>query len=259
MSEWQKNNKEEKEIDLWRFVEVLLKRIWIILLAVCIFGAGGFIYTKLTVKPMYRTQFTAYIKNRINNETPTTSTSTNTGDLNASIGLMYLYDEVISSRSVLTEAAEDVGLDYGYGTLKGMISTELPEKAALLTVTVTADDPDVAVDLANAIAKRAIERGKAIEDKSSMEMVDYPEDVSRIFPIAKNTMLAAVIGGILTYALFIVMDLVNDRVKDSEDLENRYNVVVVGRIPDMAQSGRSYKYKYTYRRYHYGKGYGDSK
>ena len=56
-------------------------------------------------------------------------------------------------------------------------------------------------------------------------------------------------------------DLVNDRVMDSEDLEKRYSVVVVGRIPDMATNHREYryKYKYSYRRYSYGKGYGESK
>lgn len=264
MSDWKKNTKDETEIDLWRFVEVFLKRFWIILLTVCVFAASGFVYTKLQVKPLYRTQFTAYVKNRIPMDMPTTDTgtgTTNTSDLNASIGLMYLYNEIISSRTVLTEAAKDVGLDYGYGTLKGMVSTELPEKAALIKVYVTAVDPKVAMNLANAIARRAAERGKIIEDNSSMEVVDYPVATTRLYSISRNVLIAAVMGGILSYVFFVILDLVNDRVTDAEDLENRYNVVVVGRIPDMAHFGRAYryKYKYSYRRYHYGKGYGEQK
>ena len=64
MSEWKKNKKEEREIDLWRFVEVFLKRAWAIALAVIIFGMCGFAYTKLLVTPMYKSQFLAYITNK---------------------------------------------------------------------------------------------------------------------------------------------------------------------------------------------------
>lgn len=260
MNDWKKSVKEEKEIDLWRFVEVLLKRFWVIVLAAVVFAVGGFLYTKLCIKPMYRTHFKAYIKNRVTTVVTDQNDSTNTGDLNASIGMMYLYNEVICSRSVLVSAAQDVGLNYGYSTLAGMVTTELPEKASLINVYVSADDPETAVNLAMAIAEYAKERGRELEPRSSMEIVDDP--VAPSSPYApqptRNAVIAALIGGVLVYALFVVIDLINDRVKSGEDLENRYDVVVVGRIPDMDQMGKGYRYKYrySYRRNYYGKGYG---
>ena len=260
MTDWQKNVKEEKEIDLWRFVEVLLKRFWVIVLAVVVFAVAGYIYTKVCVKPMYRTYFKAYVKNRVTTVDTEIDDSTNTGDLNASIGMMYLYNEVICSRSVLVDAARDAGLNYGYGTLSGMVSTELPEKASLINVYVVADNPQTAVDLAFAIAERAKVRGQELEPRSSMEIVDDPVAPSAPFAPqpTRNAVVFAIIGGVLVYALFVVVDLVNDRVKGSEDLESRYDVVVIGRIPDMTQLGKGYRYRYryTYHRYHYGKGYG---
>jgi capsular polysaccharide biosynthesis protein len=264
MNEWKKNSREEKEIDLWRFVEVLLKRAWLIALAVVIFAVCGFGYTKLFITPTYKSQFKAYITNRTLEVEVDTIDKTNTGDLNASIGLMYLYNEIIQSRSVLIAAASDVGLDYGYGTLKNMVATTMPEKASMIQVSVSAHDPEIARDLAMAIANRAIERGNVIEERSTMVVLDVPVVPSS--PYAPNTtgnmLIAAVLGGVLTYALFLIVDLVNDRVKDGEDLENRYDVVVVGRIPDMATSGRTYRYgyRYGYRRYgYYRKGYGEQK
>ena len=264
MNEWKKN-KEDREIEIWRFVEVFLKRFWLIALAVVIFAMCGWGYTKLFVTPMYKSQFKAYITNKavVLEDAENTSDRTNTGDLNASIGLMYLYNEVILSRSVLTDAAADVGLGYGYGTLRNMVSTKMPEKASMIEVTVSADDPVVAQKLAAAIANRAMEKGKIIEERSTMVVVDEP--VVPTGPYApsttKNVMIVAIVGGLLSYVAFVLIDLVNDRVLDSEDLEKRYNVVVVGRIPDMASTGRDYryKYKYSYRRYGYGKGYGESK
>ncbi len=266
MSEWKKN-REEREIDLWRFVEVFLKRVWVILLAVVIFAACGFTYTKLFITPMYKAQFKAYITNTNEvmgtEETENTTGKTNTGDLNASIGLMYLYNEIICSRSVLIDAANDIGLNYGYGTLRNMVTTTLPEKASMIQVNVSASNPKIARDLAEAIAKRAIVRGAEIEERSTMTVVDDPVEPSKPYApnTSKNMMLAAVVGGVLTYAFFVVVDLINDRVMNSEDLENRYSVVVVGRIPDMSSKSREYRYryKYSYRRYGYGKGYGEQK
>lgn len=264
MSEW-KRNREEREIDLWRFVEVFLKRVWLIVLAAILFGAGGFTYTKVAVTPMYKSQFKAYITNKVEDvllADEENDIETNTGDLNASIGLMYLYNEIICSRSVLIPAAEEVGRgleNYGYGTLKNMVTTVMPEKASMIEVSVSANDPETAKYFAEAIAKHAIRRGQAIEKRSTMTLVDPPQVPSA--PYAPNTFsnvaLAAVVGGVLSYVLFVIVDLVNDRVMDSDDLENRYEVVVVGRIPDMATTSREYRYryKYSYRRYNYGKGY----
>lgn len=265
MSEW-KRNKEEREIDLWRFVEVLLKRAWVIALAAVICAMCGLAYTKLMLTPRYKAQFKAYITNTgdiIEPEVEDTVGKTNTGDLNASIGLMYLYNEIIRSRSVLMAAAEDVGLTAGYGTLKGMVTTVMPEKASMIEVSVSASRAETAVKLAEAIAKRAQERGVEIEKRSTMVVVDAPVQPSK--PYAPNTtsnmMLAAVVGAVLVYAFYVIVDLINDRVKNSEDLENRYNVVVVGHIPDMASKSKAYryKYKYSYRRYNYGKGYGEQR
>lgn len=248
MNDWKKKSQNDNGIDLWRFVEVFIKRFWLIALAAVIVGAASFIYTKTCVTPLYRTDFTAYVNNRVTNDDKVT---TNTGDLNASIGLMYLYNEIISSRSVLTEAAALCGLDYGYGTLAGMVSTSMPEKAALIRVFVTADDPEVAVRLAKAISQVAPEHVARVVEGSSMKIVDDPVRPTAPFsPNAfRSAIIAAMIGAVLAYVAFVLLDLINDIVQGAEDLENRYDVVVVGKIPDMAQMSKGDRYS----KYGYGK------
>ncbi len=250
MNDWKKNVQEDSGIDLWRFVEVALKRFWLIILAAVIFGAASFLYTKTCVTPLYRTDFSAYVNNRVTTEDKDT---TNTGDLNASIGLMYLYNEIIASRSVLTEAAEQCGLNYSYSTLSGMVSTTMPEKAALIGVYVPAADPEVAVRLAGAIADVAPKHVARVVEGSSMQIVDKPVRPTAPFSPStiKNVILAAFVGAVLAYAVFVVLELINDRVQGSEDLEKRYDVVVVGKIPDMAQLGKNDRY--GYKKYGYGK------
>ena len=250
MNDWKKKVQEDSGIDLWRFVEVFLKRFWLIALAAVIVGASSFIYTKTCVTPLYRTDFSAYVNNRVATQDKDT---TNTGDLNASIGLMYLYNEIIASRAVLTDAAKLCGLDYSYGTLSGMVSTTMPEKAALIRVYVTAADPEVAVRLASAIAEVAPEHVARVVEGSSMQIVDSPVRPTSPFSpsAAKNAIIAALIGAVLAYAIFVLIELINDIVQSSEDLESRYDVVVVGKIPDMAQLGKNDRY--GYKKYGYGK------
>ncbi len=250
MNDWKKKVQEESGIDLWRFVEVFFKRFWLIALAAIIVGAASFIYTKTCVTPLYRTDFSAYVNNRVATED---KDSTNTGDLNASIGLMYLYNEIIASRAVLTDAAKLCGLDYSYGTLSGMVSTQMPEKAALIRVYVTAADPEVAVRLATAIAEVAPDHVARVVEGSSMQIVDDPvRPTSPFSPNAsKKAVLFALIGAVLAYAVFVILELINDIVQGSEDLESRYDIVVVGKIPDMAQLEKGDRY--GYKKYGYGK------
>lgn len=250
MNDWKKKVQEDSGIDLWRLVEVFLKRLWLIALVAVIVGAASFLYTKTCVTPLYRTDFSAYVNNRVATED---KDSTNTGDLNASIGLMYLYNEIIASRAVLTDAAKLCGLDYSYGTLSGMVSTQMPEKAALIRVYVTAADPEVAVRLAAAIAEVAPDHVARVVEGSSMQIVDDPvRPTSPFSPSAvRNAVLAALIGAVLAYALFVLLELINDIVQGSDDLESRYDMVVVGKIPDMAQLEKSDRY--GYKKYGYGK------
>lgn len=249
MNEWQNNlqNAEEREIDIFRLLQIVWKRAWLIGLVTVIFCVATYLYSALFITPVYRSDFTAYVDNRMT--TAEHNGSTTTSDLNASIYLTYLYEDIIVSRSVLNDAAKQCGLSYNYKALQGMVSTSVAEDAALITVSVVAADPQVAMDLAAAIADIAPDHVARMKEGSSMRILDAP-----ILPEAKyapsntkNAMLGAVIGFVLITVLVLVVDLVNDIVRNSEELEHRYNVVVIGNIPDLASADKGQdNYAYAY-------------
>ncbi len=234
MRKWQENNSEGFSVDLIRVVQIIWKRIWILLLAALVMGTAAFAYTSILVTPLYRSDFTAYVNNRMQTEIVS---GTSTSDLNASIGLSYLYGEIVESRAVLTDAAEKCGLTYSYSQLAQMVNTTISEKAALISVTVTAPDPVLAAEFAAAIADVAPEHVARVVDGSSMRIVDNPVQSSA--PSSPNTVktaiLAGLIGFVVAIAAVVVLELLYDRVQDNEDLESRYGIVVVGRIPDAGQ------------------------
>ena len=240
---------EERDIDIFRLLQIVWKRAWLIVLVTAIFCVGAYVYSALFITPTYRSDFTAYVDNRAT--MADSNGMTTTTDLNAGIYLSYLYEEIIVSRSVLNDAAAQCGLNYGYKTLKSMVTTSTANQTALITVSVVAKDPQEAQNLAAAIAKVAPGHVARMKEGSSMRILDEP-----VLPTGKNApsntknaMMGAVIGFVIITVLVLVMDLVNDIVRDSEELERRYNVVVVGNIPDLAASDRGQdNYAYAYRK-----------
>lgn len=243
MRQWQADNKEPIAIDLFRVMQILWKRIWVLAIAAIVFGTAAFTYTSLLVTPLYRSNFTAYVNNRMQTES---ASGTSTSDLNASIGLSYLYGEIVESRAVLTDAAQKCGLDYTYAELAGMVNTTISEKAALINVAVTAPDPVLAAEFAAAIADVAPDHVARVVDGSSMRIVDDP--VQPLTPSSPNTVksavLGALIGVLLAATVLVVLELVYDYVQNDDDLEGRYGIVVVGRIPDATQFDKAQRQAY---------------
>lgn len=238
---------EEREIDIFRLLQIIWKRAWLIGLVTVICCIATYLYSALFITPVYRSDFTAYVDNRT--ATVESNGTTTTTDLNAGIYLTYLYENIIVSRSVLNDAAAQCGLNIPYKSLKSMVSTSVADDAALITVSVISTDPMIAKNLATAIANVAPDHVARMKEGSSMRILDAPIlPESKYAPSnTKNAMLGAVVGFVLITVLVLIVDLVNDIVRDSDELEHRYNTIVIGTIPDLASADKeqgSYAYGY---------------
>lgn len=244
---WQKQNEQEMtEIDLTQIFQALLKSLWVIVAVAILFGVTAYIYSSYFITPTYRSGFTAYVNSRLTKED---GSSITTGELNASIGLTHLYEEIIKSRSVLTDAADNCDVAITYGQLSQMVSSTVSETAALITVYVEDTDPVRATALAEAIAEAAPEHVARVVDGSSMRIVDAPvEPVSQFAPNnVRNAALGAVVGILLAVAMIIILELTNDFARNAEDLEKRYQLSVIGIIPNIAAAEKS-RDSFGYRR-----------
>lgn len=109
---------EYKEIDLKELFFVLLDKIWIILLTMALFILGAVLITKLFMTPMYVSTTSVYVMNRQNNEGVATS-----ADLSAASQLTKEYEAMVTSRYVLEQVIEKLGLNIEVGGgLKKMVS-----------------------------------------------------------------------------------------------------------------------------------------
>lgn len=236
MNERQNNiqQSEEREINTLRLLRILWKRVWLIGVITVICGVAAYLCSVSFITPTYRSSFTAYVNNRVENVEGNGSTTTS--DLNASIGLTYLYQDIIISRSVLMDAAEACGLDYDYEKLQKKVKTEVSSDSALITVYVTDKDPVLATQLASAIADVAPGHVERVRDGSSMRILDAPviPDEKHAPSNGKNAVMGAMIGFIVVVLFVLTIDLLNDKVSSSDELEQRYHIVAIGVIPDLS-------------------------
>lgn len=243
MSENKIEQGQTREIDIMRLVRMLWKRVWVIVAVAVLGGMLSWGYSSLFVEPTYRTKFTAYIANR---ELSVENTNTSTSDLNASRGLMYVYQEIVVSRAVLIQAAMECDLyDQGYSLLSNMVKAYVSDVAPILTVYVETTNPQMSKQLADAVAQVAPEQVAQVVAGSTMTLIDAPYTPTSPYSpnILRNTIYGFMIGMLLAIIVLIVIDLIYDHVLEGDDLEGRYYIPVVGRIPDITLAQKNdFKY-----------------
>ncbi len=241
------NTEEGRELDLGWLFGILLRRLWLIVAAAVIFGIAGYIYAATTITPLYRSGFTAYVNNRITSEE---EGKTSTGDLSASVGLSYVYKKIIESRSVLQSAVNVCG-NVDTRMIRG-VTAEVSDSTPVITVYAITTDAALAKQLADAVAQVAPEQVAQVVEGSSMRVIDAPLlPQSPYFPVRTEYASYGVLMGLaLAVILVLITELTRDYVHSGEDVEKRYGIPTIGKIPDMLQAERNEDH------YGYGKAVG---
>ena len=137
------------------------------------------------------------------------------------------------SRPVIREASEKIGLDMSYESVAGMITVENPTDTSMLKTTVTSADPELARDLSNAMSDTLAMRIQEVMNRDKPSTVE--KAVKPQYPFSPNTtknmMLGGLLGAVLVMGILIVRFLMDDRIKDQDDVEHYLQLNVLATIP----------------------------
>ena len=234
-----RNFEEDEEIDLIPLFKAIVKNLPLILLVTLLAGALTFGFLKLFVTPMYRTSFTVYVNNKADSSG---STSLSSSDISAARSLASTYSEILTGRTVLEDAAERCGMEsLKYNELKALVEAEASSSSELITVYVKGTSPENALYLARAVAQAASGHISTVIDGTSMRVVDEPYKPEGIYSpkFLKYSFIAAVLGCLLACGVIVVAELMDDSLKDEKTLEERFNLSVLGFIPDFEAAQKS--------------------
>ena len=206
----------------------VLKKKALIIQAAMLAGAliAG-VYTKLMITPLYSATSTVLV---ISKETTLTSIA----DLQFGSQLTKDYSMLITSRSVLEEVLDNLGLDMGYGALKGNVSINNPDETRILQITVTNPDPQLAKELADELASVSSEYiGDKMEVVPPKIIEEAEVPAAQSSPsMSRNVMLGALAGLVLSAGVVILMTVMNDSIRSEDEIERYLNIPTLASIPD---------------------------
>jgi capsular polysaccharide biosynthesis protein len=183
------------------------------------------------LKNTYTASTTVYVLSSSSDETYTSSSSSVYSDLSASQMLSNDIATLAESDSVLSRAADDLGMSSFNG-----YSVSVTSGSATRVITISVSGPVAAITsaVANQITTELSTVAVDVMGVKSVNVIDSastpssPSGPNRPLYIA----LAALAGLFLASLIVIVGDLMNTAFKTPEEIEEVLGVPVIGRIPD---------------------------
>lgn len=223
------NNQEVNAIEI--DVLFLLKTIWrkkfLILLTAVLTAGLAFVYSSFLVTPQYDSTTRIYV---VSQNVEAGAGLTNQ-ELQAGTYLVKDYKEIILSQDVLTQVATELNLKE---SLKEKISVSIPVDTRIVSISVRDADPNEAARIANSL--RTFAAQKIVEVTKVSDVTTLEEAVPAEEPTTPNTkrniILGLLAGGILATGLVLVMEVLDDRVKRPQDIEEVMGLTLLGVVPD---------------------------
>ena len=227
------NNQENQavEIDVFAMLKTLWKRKFSIVLVALVFAIAAFGYSAFLAKKEYQSTSRIYVVSRQNQDNNALTNS----DLQAGSYLVKDYREIILSQNVLSQAIEELKLDMTPAELSKKISVSVPTDPRILSITAKDGNPKEAARIANGLRNVAAEKIIAVtkvSDVTTLDEAEVPQSPSSP-NIRRNVLLGFIAGAGLMVVLMVVVEVLDDRVKRPEDIEELMGLTLLGIVPDI--------------------------
>lgn len=232
----------EQSIDLRVLLKVLRDHLLPIAAATLIAAAIGFILSALIIPKQYTSEALMYVENNSDN----TGSSLNINDINAAQKIVNTCQILFTSNDVLSELSNSFD-SYSVGQLRDMVVIESVNSTEVLRISVTSLDPQTSADMAWRMVELSISEFQRVLENGSIKMVSSPQvPRSHTFPsIPQFTVIGMLIGMVVSYVVFLIIELIDVKVKPGDDLMQMYGIPVFAEIMDFEISDKgSYKYHY---------------
>ncbi|HFI0830092.1 TPA: YveK family protein [Streptococcus suis] len=218
------------EIDVLALLRTIWRKKFLILLTALLTTGVAFAYSAFLVTPQYDATTRLYVVNQ-NIEAGAGLTNQ---DLQAGSFLVKDYKEIILSQDVLKNVTTTLGITED---IKDKISVDIPVDTRILSITVRDSNPEQAATIANVLreeaAKKIIDVTK-VSDVTTLEEATPAEEPST--PRTKRNMaLGFIAGGFLATALVLMLEVLDDRVKRPQDIEEALGLTLLGIVPQASK------------------------
>lgn len=229
------------EVNVGELIVVLLRKWWIILLCGIVAGSAFLVGTKLLSTPLYQSVTKIFV---LSQQDVNYLTST---DIQLSSYLTRDYAELIKSRTVAQEVIDRLELNMAPEALIGQVYVYTQSDTRIVTIIVTNEDPALAQELANVIREVSAKQFVDVMGVEAVNMVDEANlPTAPSSPnVRKNVLMGFSWGCLLAIALILLLHLLDDTVKNEEDVERYLGLNVLAAIPTVEQTTNRKGGKFT--------------
>ena len=229
------NNQEANtiEIDVLSLLRTIWRKKFLILLTAILTTGLAFAYSAFLATPQYDSTTRLYVVNQSSDN----GAGITNQDLQAGSFLVKDYKEIILSQDVLKNVTTTLGITDDIDDIKEKITVNIPVDTRILSITVRDSDPNQAATIANTLreeaAKKIIEVTK-VSDVTTLEEA-LPAENPSTPQTKRNLVLGFIVGAFLATALVLVLEVLDDRVKRPQDIEEGLGMTLLGVVPQAAK------------------------
>lgn len=223
------NDNASIEIDILYLLRKLWSKKFFIIFVGLLVGTIALLGSVFFIKPKYTSTTRIYVVSR------SSDTSLTNQDLQAGSYLVNDYKEVITSSEVLSSVINQEKLSMSASELSKDIAVTIPTDTRVISISVTDTDAQRACDIANTVREVAAEKIKAVtkvDDVTTLESATKPSHPSSP-NVKKNAAIGALAGAFLAIVGILVAEVLDDRVRRPEDIEETLGMTLLGVVPDV--------------------------
>lgn len=232
------------DANVQKVLSALLKR-WKLLLIFAVIGAIlAAVFTSRFTTLTYTSsiEFLAYSidsKQELQDSTAAAQQASETSKMNYAMKMLDTYIEIFQTnqfnQSVADELNRVYNTDYSAATVKNSITIEKVENTAMFLFTITTSDADLSYHIAQTLevcVPQTMENTNAGLVNASVEDPPIRAKAAESMNYPQKCLIGAVAGMFVAGLYAVLRDFLDVRIRGRDDLAERYNIPVLGAVPE---------------------------
>lgn len=234
---------QTNELMLSELIGDIMKKLWLLILVGVLSASIGFGYCKFFASPGYETSISLFVNNGSVSEDTDKLTS---ADVYSSISIVETCVQLLQEPAIYDVVASDTKLDYTRKQLMSMITvTSRSNEVLIIDVSVVLSNPEEAMKIANAFGNLAPDYLKYIMPQIDSKVIKHADEYRQVAPRTKMiTAFSMLLGVVFVVSIIVLKSMFNRTIKGEENFTQRYDVPVLGCVPDFQNAKASKRRNY---------------
>ncbi len=228
------------EISLSSIFNIVIRRIWAVILATVLCGSLAFVYCEFFETPVYQTKSSIIVTNGAVITDSINSTVSNT-DLAASLYLVDTCVDVLKSPGIYQELSTAIDNKYSYKALKSSFAvSRRSEDSLFVDIFFKSTSKTEAIEIVNAFADLSSNYICEAIPASTVAVMERSDSAAVVSPRTMfSTVLFALLGAIISALVVVIISMLDKAIKGEDDFKENFDIPILGAVPDFDASNSS--------------------